>query len=214
MFIGDFNIPEYNSIFQENAILVKNLNTLINLYNLESINNMWDTLNLCLTNFGKYNINRNKSPSVKIEKTEGLVKPDPHHPPLLINIELTNTTNKHQTKTDNEEKNIKSYNFKKADFTEIENELKKTNWYSLLCAKDKTNCNNKVDIFYTQIKSIIDKYVPTHKHCNSWLKFPKRWSKNTIKLYKIKERLPKNKFKTQNQKYKYNELRKTCKKIN
>lgn len=100
MFIGDFNISEYGI---ENSLRVKTLSILTNLHNLESLNHIKNsnnrTLDLCLTNFGKYNINTKKAPNIKVELNEGLVKPVDHHPPLIIDIELINTKIKDNIQT-------------------------------------------------------------------------------------------------------------------
>uniref|UniRef100_A0A8D8XVC7 Endonuclease/exonuclease/phosphatase domain-containing protein n=1 Tax=Cacopsylla melanoneura TaxID=428564 RepID=A0A8D8XVC7_9HEMI len=214
MFIGDFNIKEYidpNTDTDRKA----HINRLINYFNLESLNTILNknnrTLDLCLSNFAQYNVTRNKCADIVVEKGQGLVKPVGHHPPLIINIELKRIPTYDSTQSSDIALN-KSYNFKRANFSGLCNELQAINWQEVLNMSDLTNCNAKHTLFYNRIKNAIDKHVPTFSNVIKKQKFPLWWTHELKKLYKKKERLRKIKQKTAKQLNKYFELRKLCKK--
>uniref|UniRef100_A0A8D8THS9 Endonuclease/exonuclease/phosphatase domain-containing protein n=1 Tax=Cacopsylla melanoneura TaxID=428564 RepID=A0A8D8THS9_9HEMI len=215
MFIGDFNIKEFLDPQQENSNRMIEMKKLTNFFNLEQYNDIKNKnsviLDLCLTNLCQYKISKNKTPEIKIERNPGLVPPVGHHPPLCITLNLYSN---HENNTSNNKDNPsqRKLNYNKADYLKISNELEDVDWYSLL-VDDKSpekQTDEIIEIFYNEINKIINKHVPmTQLKKNT---FPVWWTHNTKKLYKQKERLRKIKHKSNQQKNKYQHLRKQCKK--
>lgn len=213
MFLGDFNIPEFGDTQYDNNDQIIELNKLINFYNLKSYNTVKNknlrTLDLCLSNFAEYKISKNKTAEIEIEKSDGLVRPDRHHPPLLISIHLQTYTSQQTNNNDKDQK--KKYNFNRANFQSISLDLEQINWYNLMETKNQKTSNEKLQIFYTEIEKLLEKHVPTFSSKNIKEKFPTWWTYETVKLYKKKERLRKIKNKSNKQKHTYQHLRKFCK---
>uniref|UniRef100_A0A8D8Z3L4 Endonuclease/exonuclease/phosphatase domain-containing protein n=1 Tax=Cacopsylla melanoneura TaxID=428564 RepID=A0A8D8Z3L4_9HEMI len=214
IFIGDFNIKEYIDPLQENSNRMTEIKKLNNFFNLEQFNEIQNKnsriLDLCLTNICRYKISKNKIPTIKIERTTGLTPPVGHHPPLDIAISLC-IDNTSCIQSDNKAETEKSRNYNKADYISIKNELNNTNWNNLLQINKIENITDELmDIFYKELNKILDKHVPkTRLKKNN---FPIWWTYDTKKIYKQKERLRKIKNKSNNQKNKYQHLRKQCKK--
>lgn len=215
LFLGDFNIPEFENSNLSDTQRLTHMNRLVNMYNLESLNNIKNhksrTLDLCLTNFAQYNISRNKHAKINLEKGQGLVKPVKDHPPLLINIEIQSNQN---SSASNDSINVtkKVYNFKQADYTALGLDLDSVNWQEVLNTYDNTDCNKKLDTFYCTLKGLLDKHVPCFDKPRKKIKFPVWWTYETKKMFKKKERLRKVQQRSQQQQNKYFQLRKLCKK--
>ena len=84
-----------------------------------------------------------------------LVPEDKHHPALFISLSLsTQHHNSFPVKLSH-----KSYNFKKANFPGLYNELFVTNWTFLT---EFNNINLACNAFYTKFYAILDSYVPQY----------------------------------------------------
>lgn len=89
--------------------------SLLNLTSHNKIGNIQNnTLDLILSNLSHYKISKNKFITVQTELTDGLVKPDPLHQPLL-----TSVTIKRAQKERNQLTGELQFNFKKADSAQI-----------------------------------------------------------------------------------------------
>lgn len=217
MFLGDFNLPEYGdpNVSQSNALT--NIDQLIHLFNLESINNVQNknerTLDLCLTtsNFAQYNVTRKKCVDICVERAQGLLKPDRHQPLLVIGIALHNVYNSFpsEPKQGTTEQN---FNYKKADFNGIRLELENLNWQDIFNSTEFPDPNAELSVFLDVTKAILNKHIPLFPSEKRKPKFPSWWHYETKKLFKSKERLRKIKHRSNKQENKYLHLRKLCKK--
>lgn len=126
-----------------------------NLYQFNPVkNHNLRTLDLVLCNF--------QGPIVRAS-TEFLVKIDKHHPPIEIDI----TTHSSAIP---KSKQFATHNFKKADYTTVNQALQEVDWCNQL--EGCKNVNAMVDLFYKIIWTIIDKTTV-----------------NIIKLIKEKEKI-------------------------
>uniref|UniRef100_A0A8D9BP25 Endonuclease/exonuclease/phosphatase domain-containing protein n=1 Tax=Cacopsylla melanoneura TaxID=428564 RepID=A0A8D9BP25_9HEMI len=214
--LGDYNIPEYqidteeltNQNPQSNRILY--INRLMSFYELKSFNQIKNkfgrTLDLYLSNFDNFQISRNKISHTHIKLEDGLVKPNDHHPPLLINLEVVKTGS---IKSNNPtlDKEPKLF-FRKTDFDKLKTELGKKNWDKL---DKKPNANDCLNYFYQELNSTFDTCVPKFSPKNKKQKFPFWWDKKSIKMFKKKERLRKIKKLSAKQEIELKNLKKSCK---
>lgn len=118
--------------------------------------------------------------------TDLLTKLDSHHPNLLVSIPFSDIK---QLKT-----NYRSgYNFFKADYEQIKNELKNVNWNCTF--QNCIDINEKVGAFYSVLQTTIDNFVPKYSKKKS--KYPAWFSNVLIRTLSEKE-----KFRQKYRKYK------------
>lgn len=184
--LGDFNMSDITWLSSANDFLIPSGLSGDHVYNFI------DTLSLCnlnqynniLNNFGRLLdlVLSNKNVSVK-ECLDPLVPEDPHHKALLIDIALSTTTplpiNPHTL-----------YSYSRADYTNIKKSVREINWHDKLSSHD---LNTAVDLFYSTLYSIRDKYVPTRRAGNE--SYPPWFNSALVKILKEKHKYYK-KFKT------------------
>lgn len=118
-----------------------------------------------------------------------IVNEDDHHPALEFLFDIKNYS---YLKEPTEYR----LNFKKADFEAMNTDLSEVDWISLLSDSD---VESQVEVFYSILKNLIQKYVPRTK-CRK--KFPLFYSKELIKTIKSKLKVHK-KFKVYKNKSDY-----------
>ncbi|KAI5737395.1 hypothetical protein M8J76_013184 [Diaphorina citri] len=207
----DNNIREVNPQVESRGALL-HLHKVINFYDLESLNNVKNhngrTLDLCLTNFNSNKISRKKVAKCHIEESDGLVKIDSHHPPLVLFIgthkswDNTNYAPVCPIQAD------LPFNFNKTDFISLKDKLNSLNWDNVYRATDP---NEKMKMFYANLEKAFLLSVPLVNKNTKQNKFPKWWHKDTISTFKRKERIRKIRRKSAVQTSVYNTLRKLCK---
>lgn len=205
------NTTDLSPEFEARGALL-HLHRVINFYALDSINTIKNykgrTLDLCLTNFHFNKVSRKKVAKCFIEETDGLVNIDRNHPPLILFINLYKSTD---TSSQSQSKSIKSdmpFNFNKTDFSILSEKLSSINWdnlYSVSCVDEKMKC------FYAEMKKAFLLSTPLLNTDPKKETFPKWWHKNTIKMFRRKERIRKIHKKSAKQKKEYSILRKQCK---
>ncbi|CAG4963417.1 unnamed protein product [Colias eurytheme] len=114
-----------------------------------------------------------------IESVSPLCNLDKYHPPLDIVV-----TNKIEAKLPYNRFACK-FNFFKADYESINNELSTCDWNELFC--DLDNVDSMLDILYAKIRNTIHKYVPKIKSKNN--KYPPWFNNNLKKMLKEKFKL-------------------------
>lgn len=178
--LGDFNMSSIKwqtnfdgslSPFNVTSDLHRNLlNTMQfgNLMQRNSIHNhRSETLDLVLSSF--------PSSSVQVSKSDhSLVQEDRYHPTLHITLH----TSTHLMK---QAFSFKTYNFKKANYEHICEELNQVNWHFL----NNLPINQAVSNFYAILNDLIEKFVPKMKQNN---KFPHWYSRDLIQMLKEKNR--------------------------
>ena len=171
--MGDFNLPEITSTninITNASVKCQELINFMTFFELESHNHIMNkngrTLDLILTNVT----------NVKVEhETSPLVKPDPHHPALLITITFTKPS---KTKLNS---NIRSYNFQRANFELLYKELATIDWG---CLESCNTVNIALTKFYQILYDILDKCVPVKKVATN--SYPCWFTKNIISNIKRK----------------------------
>ena len=149
LIIGDFNAPTFsNNVKDSKSNLVFNMMSFLNLTQYNNIRNCNKVLlDLVFTNYGKCLVEQDTCP---------IVPEDRHHPALNINLVLkTGTYENLSMCTD-----VKTYNFKKADYVSLYNGLLTTNWDVLY---ESTNVNSACETLYRILYSLFDKHVPLFK---------------------------------------------------
>lgn len=112
--------------------------------------------------------------SVTVDRLKYFLQPeDSHHPALQIALNI----NAHYV----EERQIRKYNFRKANYEAINVTLEGTDWSFL----NEMDINGAVEAFYAKIYDIIDTFTPPAVFKG---KFPTWYSRNLIKLIKDKEK--------------------------
>lgn len=148
LIVGDFNIPEFNECYNtcastNNYVAIRNLANFFNLSQYNSILNVNNrTLDLVFCN--KYcKINR---------AAEILTAEDNYHPALVIETVLP------KLKKDKFPlKNLLDFNFKKANFPSLYEDLANVDWNFL---DQCTDVNLALDLFYSKIYDIFAIHVP------------------------------------------------------
>ncbi|KAG6460286.1 hypothetical protein O3G_MSEX011890 [Manduca sexta] len=148
------------------------LNSLSQLNSIKNHNNR--VLDLVFSNFDGVSV---------IKSTNYLSKIDVHHPPL--NIEVTTKEPSYAVS-----KQFATHNFRKADYSLVNNKLSVVDWYSELSSVGDVNI--AVSKFYSILHSIIEATVPKTKPRN--FKYPSWFTRNLICLIKERDKIRK-KFK-------------------
>lgn len=168
---GDFNVPNFGS----NTTDCKHESILNFVYftgsiQANNIRNCYDkTLDLVFYKTGTINVKKAELPIVNI---------DPYHPPLYITFEHYRV-NSHKPFPFNSV--LKGYNFKKANFICLYNEIFTTNWSFLHNLHD---VDTMVDRFYVHLYRLLDAFVPKAKTVKST--FPPWYSQELKPKFKIK----------------------------
>lgn len=139
--------------------------------------------------------------NISIKHGKPIVTEDDYHPALTFKIDCRDIKFLYSRR-------IAKFNFFKADYNNINNELRLVDWYELLNTND---VNIAVDIFYNKINDLIQKYTPLIKtKANN---YPKWFSKKIIDLIGDKNYYRKRMKKTNDEVYKilFREKRKEIK---
>ena len=178
LIIGDFNIPDFNS-----GNLNENINSLINFsnfMNLSQVNRVVNSnnrlLDLAFTNIQSH-VTRDDFP---------LVDEDAHHPALSIELNLD------LCYVNFPSLQSKQYNFRRANYPQLYNNLIEVDWSYL---RNFTDVHSICDAFYGGINDVLDKHVPLFKRRNS--KYPPWFDSEIISNIKLKAKYF-NKFKNTN----------------
>lgn len=110
---------------------------------------------------------------------------DNHHPPIMVNYCFKMNC------VPVMDQSTPIYNFAKADYVKINEELFSYDWDSLL---EKDDLNDAVENFYKIIFESFNRHVPTFFNISS--KYPKWFNKDLIKLLKRKKDLSKKLYST------------------
>jgi Reverse transcriptase (RNA-dependent DNA polymerase) len=174
--LGDFNQPSFVS--RDDPLLVENsslslLRQFENFFDLKQYNPIHNStgriLDLVYSNIN-CTIQRNTLP---------FIAEDRYHPALEISLSLQNCT-----PNVNYNENLLSYNFKRADFHDLYNEILITEWDFLESIPDVDDALNR---FYSLLYEIINKHVP--RYPNFQRKYPPWFSKDIISKIKQKNKL-------------------------
>lgn len=177
--IGDFNLQVFGSGYDlaQGGEACKQLLFFGRLHNLTSKNNVLNfqgkTLDLVLSDI---------SDLVVKQEYNSLVKIDRYHPALLIEWQVLM-----RGCNDGISYGKPSYNFAKADFLNIYQDIANHDWNDLLATFD---CNQAVNLFYRKLHSILEHRVPilSKTACH---KYPSWFSYDLKILLKKKEKLRK-----------------------
>lgn len=200
--MGDYNFPSTTFLNNNEGILVtegeSNTKTVLlsdsfNYLGLHQINTVQNhllrTLDLVFVNVDKFILNKS---------TFNIIEPDIHHPPLYIEIDFDQ---RYDNLISN---NYWKYQFRKADYTGLNDYLSEINWPAILTTNTEEALTNFYDIIYTAI----DIYVP--KIFIQSDKYPQWFTISTRKKLREKNKIY-NKFKKDRNnislRNKYNNLR-------
>lgn len=169
--LGDFNLANidwcscinYQSPIRYDGRTASELVNTLNSTNLTQKNGIKNkfarTLDLILSNI-----------PIQIVRGHPIVAEDDYHPTLVFDIDRSDIKFLKSRKT-------AKYNFFKADYDSINNEIRSIDWYELL---NTTDINEAVTIFYSKIYEIIHKFTPICTPKSD--KYPKWFSKKLIDL--------------------------------
>lgn len=144
-----------------------------------------NTLDLILSNLPQYKISENKYIVVVTELTDWMVKPDQLHPPLLTRIFINRAKNE-PPQSDGEVQ----YNYKKAVMLNKSTRILAVMTHDSSAMDLFKSVDDKTEYFYNTLGLIFKKNVP--QYTPKPFKFPILWQKDTLEIYKKKERLRKN----------------------
>ena len=146
LIVGDFNIPSFHD--QSNDSVATLLNQFLALTNLAQLNKVLNDngriLDLVLSNITDVAVMLHDSPPVK---------PDKHHPPLLIDILLRTPSTRNFPLCGINRK----FNFKLCNFHELYSALFATDWEFLYKIDDT---NDACLQFYNKIRVLLERYIP------------------------------------------------------
>lgn len=198
LIIGDFNISEL--AVDKDRRLCKELNNFTEILNMQQRNNILNgderLLDLVITNLTCV-VQRDSFP---------LVAEDNFHPSLCIYI----TQPSPQKKFVERNKNLASYNFRRANYPLLYDALLNVDWSPL---EDVSDINIACDIFYRLLYAVLDRFVPRFKNQQN-RQYPPWFSQEIRKDIRCKERYFKRyrKFKAQADLIHYRRLRLIIKK--
>ncbi|XP_050515099.1 uncharacterized protein LOC126890284 [Diabrotica virgifera virgifera] len=167
--LGDFNIPEYTQgITTGKSVAVQNVANFFNLsqYN-HVVNHNERILDLVFSNIF-CNV---------YQAIDYVVPMDNHHPPLIIDFSIKKEFN--EIKIDSKQ----NFNFKRANFIELYNELYLSDWSFLSTDLD---INSNLNAFYQYIHSIFSKHIPLKKKQTK--RYPFWFNGDLINLLNTKNR--------------------------
>ena len=194
--MGDFNLPKATWVMEELCSAVNrppngylapaeiekmqliseicSLHNLFQLNNVQNINNVILDLVLCQSQF----------PITQPHIDETLLPLDNHHPPLLLNINMSKNHNRPSAQGDEY-----YYDFKSANFNDINEYLGYISWDNLFAGK---TVEEMTTLFYEILYHIFDVFVPKKKNASS--KFPK-WFSQDLKSLTIQKKIAHKKYK-------------------
>lgn len=159
-----FDFMSQNNFYQLNHMLNSNSNT----------------LDLILSSFAGPTVNESLNPLCKVGK---------HHPPLDLEVSLGCTNNKVL-----KPRKFAKYNFKRADYTIVNEKLSQVEWRSLLESCD--NVDSMVAAFYSSVEFVIKNNIPkARSHSGA---YPSWFSTSLLKMLREKEKKRKTFKKTNN----------------
>lgn len=177
LIVGDFNIPSYYSsiINDQTNTQVAALNNFMNFLNLSqynfSCNSNTRILDLVLSS---YQCTVNKCDDI-------LLKEDIHHPALIVSFKIQSVRAKENFPT-----NFKStFNFRKANFPFLYEQLYSTNWTFL---NEYSDIDEACSSFYRHLSQIFETCVPKSKAVSK-RKFPPWFTASIKKDIRLKEKL-------------------------
>ena len=178
--VGDFNLPDVHDLSDPKHRLWYNLCSFLNLTQFNNIKNAsGKLLDFVLTNFDECQVEKEIFP---------IVNEDSYHPALTINITYKSQMYFSSFPTSS---NVKTYNFKKADFPLL---------YSLLFDIDWSFIENFADVneacvaFYDKLYTAFDASVLTYKQTKRG--YPKWYSPKLRQIIRSKEKFYKKYKKT------------------
>lgn len=191
---GDFNVPDFLEA-NLNSAKFNAINNFMSMAGLKQCNNIVNIngrmLDLCFC--------RNVDIVTISEDSQPLVNVDIHHPALNVVVKISKTKANNFPLSDN----AKLYNFKKANFQGLYNEMCLVDWSFLSSIEDVNSC---CSAFYVKLYNILDKFVPQFKsHKNN---FPK-WYSAELKHYIHAKKYYFNKYKRSNDRFYYYEFAET-----
>lgn len=177
LLLGDFNLPLIEGVHIDLSVLdgkYKELYLFMNLYALKVLNNIKNTddttLDLVLSS-------DDWAEFYEIKRDEHLlVDVDLHHP--LLSIEFTYTVDF----SNQDDKYLGSYNFKKCNFYHLALAFRDANWSTVLA---HTNVNDAVKEFYSITYNIFNNLVPKIKKIRN--RYPVWFTEEIINCTKKKD---------------------------
>ena len=176
LFIGDFNLANFNNNLTYNTPGSKNhvFSTFSSSLNFIQHNCIFNThnrlLDLILSNFdGSVNVSHENYP---------IVPEDIHHPSLSMIVKFPTSAKVSNFPSGN---NLR-YNFRKANYVNLYNDILVTDWSSLSFTNDVNAC---VNLFYDKLYSILHSSVPQFHVVKST--YPSWFNKNLISTLKLKD---------------------------
>lgn len=173
MVFGDFNVGDFmrNGRDPKSAIL-HNLVSLLNFTQFNCIANCDNRfLDLIFCTFNTCSVTRDSEP---------LLPEDRYHPALNISLTVKNLSYVNFPLCTS----TKVYNFKRANFPMLYNDILNIDWNFLLVVND---VNRACDLFYAKLYSVFDKHIPLLK-CKKF-SFPCWYSKELRDLIRTKQKL-------------------------
>lgn len=167
--LGDYNMPDFHDVnnFSAKKQLVTEFQSF---YNLKQCNSVCNSLNrildLVFSNFD----------CVIVRDNNPLVAEDLYHPALHITFEVDIKSKKFV-----QNRNVKRYNFRKANYIELYNSILETDWSFLNMCED---LDMAMDLFYQKVYSVFDLHVPLYRDYKR--KYPKWYGSELINNIKLK----------------------------
>ncbi len=170
--IGDFNSPSFSSNKNDTkSSSLRNMASLLNLTQLNSIpNSDGRLLDLVFSTSTHCTVSRDLCP---------LIAEDMHHPALNINLQLKKVSYINFAACNM----AKLYNFKKANFLLLYQDIFNADWSYLYRI---TDVNQACEHFYSVLYDIIDKHVPLFK-CKRF-RYPNWYSAELRSMLKLKRK--------------------------
>lgn len=175
LLLGDFNLPQFSSN-PLSCLKCCTFNCLCNLLKLQQFNTIVNCdnrlLDLVAANF---------SSSIIVSSEEyPLVPLDQYHPALSISISFSTCPvgSAFPSNTNNR------YNFSKANFHQLYNDLRNADWSALM---EFSDVNLALESFYDTLYAILDVSVPKYCTISNAAKYPAWFSSTIISNLKLKE---------------------------
>lgn len=172
--VGDFNVPAFRTQQTMLSSKVSNLQGFCDLLDLKQVNSVLNSDNRLLDLIFS-------TPSCNIEATreeEFFVLEDRYHPALSITLKITAESRSPVFASSCDE----CYNFRKADFIALYEDLRQVDWSFL---DGFTDVNIALHEFYLVLYSVLDRSVPKSSRCKS-SSFPPWFTKEIKDNIKMK----------------------------
>lgn len=156
LLMGDFNIPEFHSVSRGRVIPTNLYRSAVNFMSFCKVRQYNNLLNakdrvldfICSTR-----------EVLVSEAYDPITRVDPLHPPVEFDFPCQTNASGASVATAGQ------YNFKRANFVDLYNEMLETDWMSGLCVIE--NADEAVEAFYLTLYAILDKHVPRKKSFRS-----------------------------------------------